>query len=237
MNASVLVHYLTEVYHDAEILIGHPSQSYAYLNQDKVDAAILPIVDYFHTKGLQTVNNLGICSRGAVKSVLLSCRKTLDTIQSVRLDPASKTSNILAQILLNQHFKLQQSIRYGLDIEHPDAEVIIADRALHSRIHGQCYDMAEEWYKMTGFGFVFAVWACRKDHPQKDIIAEILQKSKVMGQANISFLSKIYAKKLELTVDFCEQYLTKWIRYEIGSSETEGMKLFQKLYCRMSPEL
>ena len=201
-----------------------------------MDAAIIPIVDFFDASGLQIVDHLGICANGPVNSVFLDCRKPIDQIRTVRLDPASKTSNVLARVLLEKHFRISHPIRYEFDIEQADAEVIIGDRALTSKIDDVRYDMAEEWSKMTGFGFVFAVWACRNTHPERDRMAAILRQSMETGQANVSYLAKLYAEKLQLPPDFCEQYLTKWIRYEIVPPQIEGMELFRKLYGQLLAE-
>jgi predicted solute-binding protein len=108
------------------------------------------------------VPGLGICADGDVTSVLLQCRRPLSQVRVVELDPESRTSNTLVQVLMRDHFRISHSIRYSLCADAADAHVCIGDRALCATRAAETYDLAGEWKKMTGLPFVFAVWAVRR---------------------------------------------------------------------------
>jgi len=231
LNAAPLVHFLPKVCLDAEFVCRIPREMLAELAGSRVDAAIVPVVDYLMAPELQMVDGLGISAGGKVESVLLQCKRPLKEVKTVNLDPASKTSNLLAKLLLKKHFCVRQEIRFCDGASEPDASVVIGDRALRAKQVLESYDLADEWKSMTGLPFVFAVWAHRKDHPDAWRLPEILHAAKDAGLGAIDELSRLHAKRLGLPESRCRHYLTCRIHYDVGPSEKRGMQLFREL-CR-----
>jgi chorismate dehydratase len=222
------VYFLREICPDAQITYHKPRESLLELTAGRVDAAIVPVVDYFTTPGLEMVEGLGICADGKVESVLLQCECSLDEVRTVSCDPASKTSNILAELLLKRHFHIAHDIK----ISHSgdaDAYVVIGDRALCTEPAFASYDLAAEWKNMTGLPFVFAVWVHRAGFSQKFKLYKIVQKAKVTGLEAIERLAKVHAARLGLPNTFCYHYLTSCLHYDIGPQETAAMQLFREL--------
>lgn len=230
VNAAPLVHFLPEVCPEAELTYHTPKEMFPELAGGQVDAAIVPVVDYLDMPELVRVGGIGICADGEVKSVLLQCQCPLEEVKTVNLDPASRTSNRLVKLLLKEHFRVRQEIQFRVGATESDAWVVIGDRALLARSAWKSYDVAEEWKKMTGLPFVFAVWAYRMDHPDKPKLSEILRTAKEIGCKAIAKLARIHAKRLGLTESRCLHYLTCCIRYDLGPAEQKGMKLFRELY-------
>jgi len=56
------------------------------------------------------IEGLWICADGDVTSVLLQCRRPLREVRTVQPDPESKTSNVLAQVLLRNHFRMAHTV-------------------------------------------------------------------------------------------------------------------------------
>lgn len=235
-NAAPLVHFLQEVCPNAELVYHTPRETLSELTGGSVDAAIIPIVDYLDRPELNIVDGLGICADGAVESVLLQCKCPLNYVRTVNLDPASRTSNLLAELLLKKHFRVRQEIYFCDGASGADASVVIGDRALQAKSTVRCYDLAAEWKKMTGLPFVFAAWGHRNDYPDVQRLAEILNAAKNAGLGAIPELSRLHSKKLGLTESRCNHYLTSCIKYDLGSAERRGMLLFWE-FCRSLPKL
>jgi chorismate dehydratase len=230
LNAVPLVHFLPEVCPNARLTYHTPSEVFAKLAAGRADAGIVPLVDYLDTPGLDRVEELGICADGNVESVLLQCKRPLDQVEVVNLDPASRTSNLLVQLLLKEHFRIRRDIRFCLGAASADARVVIGDRALQAEPAFETYDLAGEWKKMTGLPFVFAVWAYRAGRADGGRLDEILRAAKRTGLAAVGELSTLYAGRVGLAESRCRHYLTSCIRYDLGPAEKSGMRLFHKLY-------
>ena len=191
LNAALLVHILQDVCSNAELIYHPPRETFSELTTDRVDAAIVPVVDYLETPGFDIVDDLGISADGNVESVLLQCKCPLNKVKMINLDPASKTSNLLVELLLKKHFSVRQNIHFCYGSAKADACVMIGDRALSTERSLESYDLAAEWKRMTGLPFVFAVWACRADHTDKERLFEILHTTKKTGLKAIDRLSKL----------------------------------------------
>ncbi len=228
VNAAPLVHFLCDICPEAQVTYRKPRESLGELTAGKVDAAIVPVVDYFATPGLEMVEGLGICADGKVESVLLQCECPLHKVDTVSRDPASKTSNVLAELLLKRHFRIAHDIKIGPTGE-ADAHVVIGDRALCTEPAFESYDLAAEWKNMTGLPFVFAVWVHKAGFSQKLELSRMLHMAKGAGVVAIDRLSKLHANRLGLPEARCRHYLTSCLHYDIGSKEKTGMHLFRKL--------
>lgn len=229
LNAAPLVHFLPEMCSSPELIYCKPRKTFSELANSRVDAAIVPVVDYFDTPGLEIIDGLGICADGNVGSVLLKCKCSIDQVKTINLDPASKTSNQLVKLLLKEHFCVRQEIRFHIGASEADAWVVIGDRALQTEPAPISYDLAAEWKNMTGLPFVFAVWAYWNNHSDCKRLSEILRAAKDAGCKAIADLAKLYSKRVGLTEAFCRYYLTSCIHYDLGPAEERGMQLFHKL--------
>src|SRR6188768_2319647 len=76
-----------------------PSVLAARLDAGELDVALLPVIELARIPDLAIVPGIAIGSFGECRSVLLVARKPLDEIRSVALDPESRTSNALVQVL------------------------------------------------------------------------------------------------------------------------------------------
>ena len=229
LNAAPLVHFLSEVCPYPELIYCKPREMFSKLADHRVDAAIVPVIDYFDTPGLEMVDGLGICANGNVESVLLQCKCPLEQVRIVNLDQASKTSNMLVELLLKRHFRVRHEINFCIGSPNADACVVIGDHALRAEPALVSYDLAAEWKNMTSLPFVFAVWVHWNDRRDNRILSDILHAAKDMGCKAIAKLAKLYAGKVGITESRCLHYLTSSIKYDIGPAEKSGIKLFREL--------
>lgn len=228
-NAAPLAEYIPAVQSGAELICRDPALTLNEILHGRVDAGIVPVVDFFNTAGLERIEGIGICSDGNVESVLLQCKCPLKYVKSVSLDPASKTSNLLIKVLLKEYFGRVCDIKFDTSQSNADARVIIGDNALCAPKEFETYDLSGLWKSMAGLPFVFAVWVYRSDHPNKKKLFEIIHNAKKEGMRNTALLSEKYARKTGLSEERCFHYLTKCIHYDIGENELVAMKLFRNL--------
>ena len=147
-----------------------PSECADRLEQGSADIGIVPAVELSRLN-LEVIPGAGIASYGPVRSILLFSKRPLRDVRSLAVDSSSRTSIVLAQVLLAELYGslprlLSMAPRLDSMIEAADAALIIGDPALHldrSSLPYQSWDLGEEWTRMTGAPMVFAVWAGRGD--------------------------------------------------------------------------
>ncbi len=191
--------------------------------------ALVPVAGYFSRSDLTMIPGLGICADGDVTSVFLQCRRPLSEVKVVRLDPESRTSNTLVQVLMRDHFGISHPVEYRRCVKDADACVCIGDRALCAAPALETYDLAGEWKKMTGLPFVFAVWAVRRSFPHALEVTEILHRVKERGCRSLDRLARLCARRLGLPENRCHEYLADRLHYDVGPAECEAMNLFRRL--------
>jgi chorismate dehydratase len=208
LNARPLVEGLSPM------LLATPAELAARFARGEVDVALLPVAAG-EASGAPRVGSLGIAAEGPVDSVLLFLRRPVEAVRTVALDPASRTSVVLARLLIEEAWG--HSPRY---VDPPaDAELLIGDAAL---VRGQGdeprLDLAEEWTRWTGLPFVFAAW-------DGDARAEAaLEAAYARGTVRIPSYAR--GAGLGLPPERLERYLRERIRFRIGPREEEGLRRF-----------
>ena len=231
-NAAPLTHFLCDLHPGVRVTCAPPSELAGVLGRGEADAALVPVADFLATDDLKMLGGLGICADGEVQSVLLRCRGPIRQVRVVATDPASRTSNALAQVLLEEHFGLSVRMTPPVAEEPADAAVVIGDRALRMPPAANDHDLSALWKEMTSLPFVFAVWACRREHSEADVLARIACEARTRGADALDELAEIHAERLDLPVATCRQYLGSIIRYDVGPDELRAMDLFKGLLSR-----
>lgn len=228
-NASPLVHFLSQVDPAAELIYRTPRWAVDALLDGTVDAAIVPVVDYFSHPDLMMIPGVGICADGDVASVLLQCRRPLSQVRAVQLDPESRTSNTLVRVLMQNPLRPAGPVEYSMCAPKADACVCIGDRALCAAPALETYDLAGEWKKMTGLPFVFAAWLVRRSCPNVEEISGVLHAAKEVGCRSLSSLARLAASRLNLPEDRCRDYLGRRLHYDVGPRDHQAIDLFRRL--------
>ena len=211
-----------------------PSKCADALRDGEVQGAILPSIEYQRIEGLKIVPGLCIASPGPVRSVLLISQKPIEQIRSVALDTSSRTSVCLVQILLRRQYRLQPQVKPSAPnlramLGECDAAVVIGDPALASDFPGlRVYDLAEEWRKMTGLPFVFAIWALRKESASPDWIRP-MQESTAYALEHLDDIAQSETKRTGLPIPLIHSYLTENIDFSLSEKNLEGLRTFYRL--------
>jgi len=225
-----------ELGREFEIISTVPSECAEMLRTGAADIGIVPVVAYTYITDLRIIPNIAIAAKGSVRSILLVSKVPLEEIRTVAADTSSRTSVALARVLFHKWMggaREFASMPPLLDamLECCDAALIIGDPALTvDRTRYVCYDLAEEWKRLTGLPFVFAFWAVRADALQEtDLdLTKIFQQSRDHGLANVGTLAREWAPRVGISEQSVRTYLTESIDYSLDDHNIAGLELFFK---------
>jgi len=202
------------------------------LRSGQADIGLVPVAEIAR-QNLTVLPGMGIAAEGPVRSILLFARKPWAEVRSVAGDLSSRTSVVLAQIILRE--------RYGVTVEmtpeppdlesmlsRHDAALIIGDPALRldpTVLPYPWLDLAEEWTLHTGLPMVFATWAGSLINIQR-APAQRFADSLALGLANLDAIVEEKASALSLDPVLAREYLERHIRYHLGEREMAGMREF-----------
>ena len=174
---------------DLELTRGTPTELNRLLVAGALDVSPISSVEYLrHADELLLLPDLTVSSDGPVKSIALVSRVPMEALggKTVALTDTSATSQVLARLVLAARcaapprtFECPPDLRRMLD--GADAALLIGDPALHvlwqppAGLH--CYDLGEEWRRLTGHTMVYAVWAVRRDYAahSPDLVTAVLE--------------------------------------------------------------
>lgn len=212
-----------------------PARLAGLLRDGRLDTALLSVTELITHADYAALDGIAIASHGPVRSVLLAHRVPLDEVREVCCDPASLTSVNLLRVLLAERGLRPAFVPLPAYSEAPrrDAVLLIGDRALDFGFAGhphRLWDLGAAWHELTGLPFVYAVWTLRRAlTPRASTLGELLRAARRRGTAE---LEAVIAKPRGYPLDFCREYLTRNIGFELGEPEKRGLARFADLLRR-----
>lgn len=235
LNTKPLVHGLASP--GIDVAYDLPSRLADRLAAGQLDVALIPVVELFRHPEHRVVSDACIGCRGPVMSVKLLFRVPPQRVASVALDEGSRTSAVLAQVLLAERHGVRPRVE-PLPIgstaaeTSADAILLIGDRALADAASGgsfqQVWDLGDEWCRWSGLPFVFAAWAARPGVAGERFAAR-LEAARDSGLANLAAIAAAEAAPHGLTVPQCLSYLNDNLHYHLGPREQEALRAFRTL--------
>ena len=213
-----------------DISLDYPSQIAAKLLDDKIDVGLVPVAIIPRLKEYHIISDYCIGCNGPVGSVAIFSEKPLNQLTSVILDYQSRTSVMLARILMKNYWKLDPLFidaageDFLLAIRDNTGGLVIGDRALsQKRKSAFMYDLGEAWKAYTGLPFVFAAWVSNKPLPSDFISA--FNKANALGIENID---KVISQEKQPPADLMHYY-TENISYLLDEEKKNGLAFFLSL--------
>lgn len=225
-----------------------PSRLAERMRAGELDVALLPTIELGGLPAFELVPGLGIVSRGAARSVLLVSRVPLERIERVALDPESRTSNALSQVLFADAWGRAPEFHLGpLDLAAAlagaDAAVRIGDKALFEPVPDGCeaHDLGTAWTALTGLPFVFAAWVARPGVVDRPLY-KLLHESHRSGTRVVDLIAEDYTWNGRRDPAVSRAYLRENIRHRLGADELRGLRRFLDAAARLglierAPEL
>lgn len=213
------------------ILDTAPARSAELLAQNRVGAALVPVVEYQRIDDLLLVPNVCVGARERVRSVCLVTKGAdLTDVKTIALDVSSRTSVALTKIIFRE-FLAQEPVyqttqpNIAAMLDAADCALLIGDPALtiDETVYRK-FDLAETWKSFTGCGFVFAMWMTRADVPKIDFAA-----ARDEGLRHLEEIVANYENDIALERADFMRYLSENISYAIDENMRQGLELYFKL--------
>jgi chorismate dehydratase len=238
---------------DVQIVADVPSQLPELLHEDRADAALIPVVEWFRGAGAEIVPGVSIATGGPVDSVKLFASVSPPDIRHVAVDRGSRTSIALLRVLFAELWGVEPDFkvvepRVATLLDEADAALVIGDRCFKAEkrfmdedcdIHA--IDLGEVWRQMTGLPFVFAVWvmgrayAERTSGDDRQKLADLLVQARDEGLARAPELAERAAAEGQLgpggvsNQEAILGYFRTSLSYNLGESELAGLNRFYRL--------
>ena len=243
LNSRPLIEGLLETFGDG-IELGNwvPSELARRLRIGLLDAALVPVVEYFRgPEDYRVVPGVAIASYGAVESIRFYHRRPLVEVARIGLDASSLTSSLLVRLLFAAQWSPgrpepemlalppeagQAALRGDGGDPDVDAVLLIGDAALGSPAPPgwRMVDLGTEWTRRTGLPFVYAFWVYRG--PAVPGLAEAFRRSRDIGTARIDAIVERGPLPPGMSVAEARRYLHKVIQFDLGPAQVEGLLEF-----------
>jgi len=236
------------------ILDNAPARSAELLAENRIDAALVPVIEYQRIPDVLLVPSVCVGARQRVRSVCLVTKgKELSEVKTVALDISSKTSVALTKIIFREFLGFEPVYKTAKPnltemLNDSDCALLIGDPALMIADCGfgvadlayfksatpnpesqiRKFDLAETWKKFTGFGFVFAMWMANKDKTETARAIDFAA-ARDEGLAHLDEIISNYESEITLARADFKKYLAENISYSIDESMHKGLALYYDL--------
>ena len=232
---------------EADVTFDAPARLNKLIAEGSLDVSAVSSYEYLSRQDLAYIPDVSISCRGAVGSVLLFSKHSLeDLAREDRLLVTSAQSassvNLLRVLMLEQFGQLPQisaDINPQIDVDGIDAVLVIGDRALEvDTTWSMRYlriDMGDWWYRTFNLPMVFGLWAARMDWIQDNpsayaTMSDALRRSKLLGLSD-SFDQVLdeAEQRTGLARTRLQHYYQTQLDFDLTPEHLEGMKLYKSL--------
>ena len=215
----------------AEVVLDHPSVLCAQLARGELDVALVSSVEFLRNPIYRIVDGISISSDGPVYSVVVAHVGEISAAEQIELDLAAETSGNLLRCLLSE-LKLRPRFvaTSTSSLAKVRARLLIGDQAVRFRQqHGnefQFWDLGENWQKLVGLPFVYALWLLRPEVVDPKSVADRLR---ALRNKNLADIDNLISAEKEFDRGFCSRYYREHLRFSFGEREKKGLRAFQEL--------
>ncbi len=232
LNTKPLVHGLEELLSNAQLVYDLPSRLSDALAGGELDIALVPSIELSSHPEWSIVSDACIGCRGPVLSVKLMFRAAPADVLTLALDEGSRTSAVLAQILLHDLYKVRPQLTSlplgcGPEETEADAVLVIGDRAIRSPQGDfiEVWDLGDRWCRWAELPFVFAMWVARPGIATGEA-ASALAAARDRGCHDLPQIIRQQSEAMQLPFELVQEYLRDNLYYHLGSKQLQGLELF-----------
>jgi chorismate dehydratase len=240
-----------------EVDFDHPSALCSKLAAGELDLALVSSFEFLRNPTYRIVDDISISSVGPVYSVIVAHRGDISEVEEIELDPAAETSGNLLRCLLAE-VQLAPRFQRSTDIlsvgpagvspavakasSSRCARLLIGDQAIRFRQRHtgefHFWDLGEQWNKLVGLPFVYALWLIR---PEVRDFKSVANRLRALRDENLADLDQLIAEvvaprmrgdpghRREFDSQFCARYYREHLRFSFGERELQGLRTFAKL--------
>jgi len=220
---------------DVTLSLAVPSALLGGLQRGELDVALLPVIDYHRMEGLCVVPSGGIGCDGETLTVRIFSKVPVEAIRTLACDTDSHTSVALARVVFAERYGTRPTfVDWTREADQPcDARLLIGDKVVCEEPAGceHQLDLGSAWRALTGLPFVFAVWTARAGVDLGEL-PRLLEEAKRRGLANVSEIVKRYAVPRGWPAGLALQYLSVYLKFDVGERELRAISLFHEMAAR-----
>lgn len=219
----------------------------AHLNDQLLDGRVhlSPVSSFWcaqHASQFRALPDLSISSESGVRSVLLFSREPLKELSQSTfwVTGEGRTTPVLLEVLCRKFYGFVPKLKvlpgfFTAPPDDPDALLLIGDEAL---IHRErltqsgflALDLADEWKRRTGLGFVFALWAARLDAVESSLSSvaaayRAILESRSWGERHKTDVLAEAHRRTTLSDEELQRYFG-CLSYGLSESVAKGMELY-----------
>lgn len=230
-----------------DVEFDHPSTLCKRLANGELDVALVSSFEFLRNPIYQIVDNISISSDGPVYSVVVAHRGDISDVDEIELDAASQTAvNLLRCLLADLRLKprlVERNTGILPVVAESDsarrARLLIGDQAIRFRQNHanefEFWDLGEQWKKLVGLPFVYALWLIR---PEVADAKQVANRLRALRDANLAKLDDLIAEVVagvadpdhpKLDQQFLVRYYREHLRFSFGGKEKEGLRTFASL--------
>ncbi len=227
-----------------------PSRCALQLATGEADLGLIPIASLPSLPEVRAISDCVIASLHNVRSIQLVLRPgvSLEGVESVACDAASRSSAAYVRILLQQYYRCRPAFQEQAPqledmLKKSEAALLIGDPALLALEQREnigrfsnCtwIDVGALWRQHTGLPWVAAVWAVRPGALERcsmsaSTLTQDLSDSRTAGQRHTEALVSEWSSRIALPARVIRQYLTENIHYRLDADCLEAIRLFYRL--------
>lgn len=219
-----------------ELSYGEPGELATALEQNRLDVALVPSIEYLRGVGEHIVAGPAIVVRGRTGGVLLATNRPIDEIERIAVAENSRTPVAVLRILLDKAYGTLPDFcvfKNDPDLwrENFDAVLLTGDRGLDYCMrklqdNETCHDVGEMWCSLFPAPLVLSLWLYN-DEALGPQLGELLTQSRDAGMRELSLLADELARTTSFDSRFLYDYLSRGWSYAMGAPEEAGLKLLE----------
>lgn len=224
---------------EIELIRGVPSFLAEELFAGRLDAALISSVEYLrHSDGFTYHPDLCIAAEREVWSIRLFVKQTeadfsrqVKKLRRIYTDIASRSSVAQLQLILREHkaeIALEEISNVGAQISglaDDEALLTIGDTALKNMARPS-YDLQEEYYRVFGHGFVYALWVYRNS--LQDELRPLLGQAYADYMGDQSAYLSAAQERFGFSAEFTSDYLTRVIQHRLTPERRADLDFFAR---------
>jgi chorismate dehydratase len=205
-----------------------PSECARRLVAGTTDIALVPVAVLAELPDYHIISDYCIGTDGAVATVGIYGDVPIEEMTGIYLDHHSRTSVMLAQLLLEEYWGLAPQLLPATEgyldkIGGTVGGVVIGDRTIGlKKRFPYVYDLGEVWKNHTGLPFVFAAWVSRRALPQEFLT--LFNEALASGVAKVPELQLLLSSP-DPSFDLVH-YFTHNIDYNLDDGKREALRRF-----------
>jgi predicted solute-binding protein len=226
----------------ASLCFESPAALVDSLLRGRLDAALVPAIEYLRGAGRFLVHGPALVGRAAPGGTVLISQKPIEEVERIAVGEFCRTPVAALRIVLGElHHTVPDLLvekRIGEDDwrDRYDAALLTADMALRETtapaVQGLTrYNVTEMWRTLTRTPLVQAVWAYN-DASRGDEIMRAVTNSRRAGLDNLPALCDEIASASALEAMTIHDHLSRSWSYDLGEREMDGLHALNDYSCR-----